>query len=62
MDELYTDMAAAIKQRNHAIAMLKRWQAVLNGAEEKMTKLSGALASVQVPGELVAEQYSTVEE
>lgn len=54
MEELYTDMAAAIKRRNHAINMLNRWQAVLAGAEQEMTKLSGALAQVSVPAEAEA--------
>lgn len=61
MEELYTEMAAAIKQRNHAIAMLKRWQAVLDSAEAQMTKLSGALANVQIT-EASTEQFETVTE
>lgn len=60
MEELYTEMAAAIKQRNHAIAMLKRWQATIDDAEDKMAKLSGELAQVPVGGNPEGEQFEVL--
>lgn len=62
MNEVYKDMAAAIKRRDHAVVMLSRWQQVLSDAEEQIKKLSGALSNAAnadtVFDQLVADTQS----
>jgi hypothetical protein len=56
MDEIYVDMANAIKRRDHAAKMLTRWGTVLQGAEAEIKKLSGALAELNKSPDTVFDQ------
>jgi pyruvate/2-oxoglutarate dehydrogenase complex dihydrolipoamide dehydrogenase (E3) component len=56
MEEIYVEMAAAIKRRDHAVTMLKRWTTVLQGAEAEIQKLSGALAELNKSADTVFDQ------
>lgn len=47
MNEVYKALGSAIKKRDHAVAMLKRWQAALAAAEEDIAKLSNELSTIR---------------